>query len=315
MVTAKTVLGWVLVCILSMSSTQTARACAFHGYTPDPTLVDFLLGTEHVVIARLSPLNAGQYVPVETLLGYPVTEVAAAVSRKMGKRLRGNPSATMLLARDGAYGPWVEVAVLDDSYRILISEVVAQQSPWLFGADEERLAFFAKRLNHPNTDIRHLALRELDRAAYADLQRVRIPMVQNLRRDLTSGERELRPILILLAGLSGDAGFVQPLSLGMDKAFAADTPYLGAYVTALIELGGGAAVENIVQQYLMSKRASGQRMEKVMQALALQYKSAPRATRRVIAHEVAVGSRRSPEVAEVAARHFGFESGGRFARP
>jgi len=315
MVIKKKLLGWGLAGLMSITAAQTALACAFHGYIPNPTLVDVLLRTEQVVVARLSSGNGWQYVPVETLMGFAVTEVPGTASRSMRKQLRGDPSATVLLARDGAYGPWFEVAVLDAGYRTMVDEVLKRQTPWMFGDISDRLAFFAKRVNDPNPDIRRLALRELDRVSYADLQRARLPKVQNLQRDLTSGEADLRPVRILLAGLSGDAAYVGPLQARMDQAFDDDTPYLGAYVTALIELQGKAAVEMIVQRYLLSGRASGQRTDKLMQALALQYKSAPRGTRRTIAREVAALSRHSADFAQATATYFGYERGGRFASP
>ncbi|MDJ0822457.1 MAG: hypothetical protein QNJ09_11715 [Paracoccaceae bacterium] len=301
-------LGWVLSGALSLGAGQGALACAFHGYTPDPTLVDLLLATEQVVTVRLDPGDARRYVPVRTLMGPEVAEIAISAGPDMRQRLKANPAQTVLLARDGAYGPWMEIAVLDARYRQVVERVVARQSAWLLGADQERLALFAKHLNDPNPDIRRLALQELDRAPYADLKKLRLPKVQNLRQDLSNGERDLMPIRVLLAGLSSDKGFGRVLATDLDTAVRSDVPYLGAYATALIELQGKAAVRHILERYLTTGTLPITTQERLLEALALHYKTGSSAMRRLIAREVAALVRERPTLAEPAARQFGFNT-------
>ena len=56
--------NWVLGSAVALTSASTATACAFHGYTPNPTMVDLLLATEQAVIAAgLEPFNHGNYEP------------------------------------------------------------------------------------------------------------------------------------------------------------------------------------------------------------------------------------------------------------
>ena len=136
---------------LSLGAVQ-AGACAFHGYTPDPTLVDVLLTTEQAVIARLSASDPGRFRTIQVLLGPDGAEIPVAVTPATRVRLTTDPSSSVLLARDGAYGPWQELAVLDGPYRKLIEKVVARQSDWIWGGEAERLDLFAKRLNDPNPD-------------------------------------------------------------------------------------------------------------------------------------------------------------------
>lgn len=306
---------WILSVTLGFGLGQSASACAFHGYTPNPTLVDVLLATEQVVVARPSRLNPSRYTTVETLAGPPVSDIPISVAPTTRALLAGRPTSTVLLARDGPYGPWLEIAILDDRYRAFITKVLHRQSELLLGGDDKRLRLFADLLNDPNPDIRRLALQELDRVPYGALKGLRLPEIQNLRQDLETGEEDLTPIRILLAGLSRDRSFAPLLSEKLDTAIQNEVPYLGAYATAIIELEGQDAVQDILERHLKAQDLSAPTREKLLQALAIQYKTTSGATRRVIAQGVADLLRDSPELGNVASRQFGFQSRWNLAEP
>ena len=305
---ASWLLGWILCGVLGLGIGDTAKACAFHGYTPNPTLIDVLLATEQVVIARPSTSDPSRYTLVETLAGPDVMDIPIGVAPTTRALLAGKPSATVLLARDEAYGPWLEIAILDDRYRAFLTKVLHRQSELLLGGDKTRLRMFTTLLNDPNPDIRRLALQELDRVPYGELKSARLPKVQNLRQDLASGDAGLTPIRILLAGLSRDRSYAGYLSSELDAAIRNDVPYTGAYATALIELEGKAAVQGLFDRYLTSQTLSASTQERLLQALAIQYKTAPSPVRNLIAREVADASRTSPRLAEAAKRQFGLQS-------
>ncbi|MDA7424054.1 hypothetical protein [Thalassococcus lentus] len=307
-------LGLIVAGALIWVSPPSAEACAFHGYTPNPTLVDILLATEQAVIAVPDAANPNVYRPVTTLSGPSVSELPIPPSQGFLLQVVGRPDASVLLARDGAYGPWLEVAVLDDRYRALIELIMQRQSAWLYGDEKARLATFAKRVNDPSPGIRRLALRELDRAPYGSLDQVRVPKIKTLRQDLQNGNADLRPIRILLAGLSGDRSFTPLLLDGLDKAIAKDKAYLGAYATALIELEGKSAVNDIIARHLQNDALPSPVQAKLLEALAIQYKTAPAALRRYIAREAAKLVRAKPELADMAAQQFGFSDGWRITK-
>lgn len=290
--------------VLALGAAPTARACAFHGYTPDPTLVDLLLATEEVVIARLSQAGA-QFDPVETLAGPEVTQIALRPSAQTRLAAQRSPGLRVLLARDGSYGPWQEVTVLEGSMGAVMRSVLSRQVTWQSGDPQARVAFFARHLNAPEPDLRRLALREMDRADYATLRKSSLPQVTGLRRDLGQEDDALRPIRILLAGLSGDRSFVPFLTEALAKGVAARKPYLGAYATALIELDGTKGVETIAARYLSDPDLAFDLREKLVQALALQYHVAPGGVRRDISRTVARLSRQDTGFAQSAARQFG----------
>ena len=302
-------LGWTAALLLALTPAQDAVACAFHGYIPDPTLVDMLLETEQAVIAR--PNASGNYDTIDALLGPDLGTIPIAASAAFRTATSQDSGATVLLVRDGAYGPWTEAALLDTRYRSVIDTVIENQSAWQMGRDSERRRLFASLVNDPNPDLQRLALQELDRLPYPTLKDLRVPPLRNLMQDIETGDPDQRPIRILLAGLSGDRSFAAPLATALHNAVLQDTAHLGAYVTALIELQGQPAVEAIVAHYLKPGLVTQSVQDKLLDALALQYRAARSATRRSIAREVAALVRHNPAMADRVIAQFGPQTSGR----
>lgn len=303
------VFGWVLCGAISLGAGPSAEACAFHGYIPDPTLVDLLLATEQIVVARPDPGDPTRYQPIRVLLGPDTAQVPLSVSPATRARLSKETTHTALLARDGAYGPWQELAVLDERFRGVIDHVVAHQFEWSFGADAERVSLFSGYLNDANPDLRRLALQELDRVPYGVLRAARLTKIPTLKQDLQSGDDDLLPIRILLAGLSQDPSFGSVLAQELDAAIAQELPYLGAYATAWIELDGKTAAQAILDRVAQDDTLSPSTRIKLLEALALQHTHAPASTRRVIARGVAEILRSQPDLREAATTQFGFGGG------
>lgn len=302
--------GWLSLCV-----GQHATACAFHGYTPEPTLVDLLYATDHVVMARLDGDDPSLYAPVSALIGPAASDLPIRTNPEIRQRLLDAPGLTVLLARDGAYGPWMELAVLDDQFRDVIEQVLYQKSVWSWGGDGERARHFAGLVNHSNPDLRRLALQELDRVPYATLKGLGRTSVHNLRQELETLTDDLTPIRVLLAGLSKDESFTGFLQAELDTAVPLGVPYLGAYATALIELKGQAAVEVILDRYLSTQRFPLDTRQKLLEALAIQHKTAPPETRRSIARGVAELMRQAPDLRDSVARQFGIRSNWVAAQP
>ena len=296
-------LAWALAAALTLG-TGDAHACAFHGYTPNPTLVDVLLATEQVALGQPVAGRAGLYRVTQTLAGPPLTEVEVPP----GSRLKTPQDDLVLLARDGAYGHWLPLAVMEDGFAHVVTQVMAQQSNWIYGDDGPRLQFFARLINDPNQQVRTLALEELDRVPYAALRAAPLPKVQGLAQELASGDEVLLPIRVLLAGLSKDRGYAGYLMAELDKAVEEDLPYLGAYAVALIELDGKAGVQRIFEEYLQPGDLPESTQVRLVQALVLQYRNGAGAARRVIGDEMAAQARRSPQLARIAKEHFALGS-------
>jgi len=295
-----------MVVVFVCNATQAALACAFHGYTPTPTLVDVLLSTEQVVVARRDLSTQNSYDVIETLLGHETPVVLLENEATLGVHAVDEKAPMVLLARDGAYGVWMELAVLDDRFKTVVSDVIAKQSSWSFGDDTDRLAYFARLLNDPNGDLRRLALKELDRVSYSALRRVDLPELQNLHRDLLAGDADLHPIRILLAGLSGDTQFGAILASELENAIANEVPYMGAYATAWIELQEDTAIRTIVTKHLANAGLPVSTHRKLLEALAVQHRNVSDKSRRKILRSVVEVLQRHPELKSAAAQTFGF---------
>jgi len=295
--------------VFAVSGASHVNACAFHGYNPDPTIVDIIMGSDHIILARPDPQNPGQYAAVSALEGsLELVDLSMTVDPVTRVRLAEDPSRTALIARDGAYGPWIKLAVLDERYRDVVTKIVARKADWTLGGDEDRYQHFANLLSSPNPDIYLLALAELDRANYAVLRNLRFPKLPNLAGELAEGDPFLRPIRVLLAGLSGDRSFAPTLSADMNKAAKNDVVYLGAYATALIELGGTEAVSYVQEHLLAPGRLPLEMNEKLIEAFAIHSQSGPKPVKAKIAATVAEMLAASPELAGAVARQYGIRS-------
>ena len=151
-------------------------------------------------------------------------------------------------------------------------------------------------------------MRELDRAEYIVLWGLSIPNVERLRREIEDVDDELRPIRILLAGLSGDQSYVDAIGDGLSRAVDLDLPYLGAYATALIELQGPKAVKAIVDTHFDPAAEPSDTYERLLEAFAIKNQTAKGMTRRAISQGVGQVLQASPELAGAAARQFGIRS-------
>lgn len=285
---------------------QVATACAFHGYTPKPTLIDKLYASEQIILARPDPADPSRYAPVAALAGDTAyVELPQTPDATTRARLLAAPDTAVLFARDGAYGPWVNLAILDTRYRAVVEAALKQQFKWQGNTGPARYQFFAKLLNDPNADIRQLALLELDRADYRILRKLRLRGLSGLGVDLDAGDAKLRPIRILLAGLSRDKSLIAPLSSGMQRGAARNLPYLGAYATALVELGGADAADQILTRMLTNPDYGLDSRERIIEALAIHGLYGSGAVRRTIKRGVPILLQSHPDLAGPVARQFG----------
>ncbi len=129
--------------------------CGFHNYLPERTVVDRLLDSDHIVLARPGPENPFRYKRFDWV------EFPFLVSSLHRHRSAANPSEAVLFARDGAYGPWQQLAYIDVAYRAVLGEVVARMPAWERGDLRDRLQMFADLSAHPDSEVQRLALADV----------------------------------------------------------------------------------------------------------------------------------------------------------
>lgn len=298
----------VSLAALSAFGASQAMACAFHGYNPQITFVERLLGSEHIVLARPSAAEPFGFGDVEVLIGngdhVDIPHLVDSVSRR---RLSSNPEDHVLFARDGAYGPWQRIAYVNDAMEEVLQVVMHELPEWEMGADEERFAYFASLLNHPDKEVHALALRELDMADYSLLRELNLnidPKRLTSRLGLQS-EYDLRPIRILLLGLSGarieQSFFEQGVARSSDYAGG----MLGAFAMAMIEHGGRAAVQKLIDEHLMGRELSSQSREQLIEVLAIHGLVGDEDVRAAIQPALAQVLHQDPQLVAMAARQLG----------
>jgi len=246
--------------------------CGFHNYAPQPTLVDRLLGSDEIVLARSAPNNPFRFEAYEALEGsLGSSEIPFLVDSSTRRRFAKDSDAAVLFARDGAYGPWERLAFVDSAMAPVLSHVMERLPAWEVGDDIERFTYFASLVGHSDDRIHLLALRELDQADYSILRYLDLTVDSRrlLPRLNELNESEFKAIRILLLGLSDDIQLRDRLEKGVENSVRSEGVYLGAYATALIELVGPDAVTNIAASYLTNPELSLFARELLIEAIAL----------------------------------------------
>ncbi|PYG28886.1 hypothetical protein C8N36_110109 [Pelagimonas varians] len=287
---------------------SSANACGFHNYTPQPTLVDRLLASDEIVLARNASNNPFRYEAYEALegnLGSP--ELPFLVDSTTRHRFAIDANSAVLFARDGAYGPWQRLAYVDAALAPVLMAIMAKLPVWESGDTLDRVRFFATLLAHPDERIHKIALRELDQADYGVLRSLDLAIdpVRLMSQFNAFNESEFRAIRILLLGLSDDAQLRKRLEAGVDSNVEYEGVFLGAYATAMIELVGPEAVGLIASRYLTNPEVSLLARELLIEAMALHGATDDSALESSVLQAINSTLWLEPRLAGAAARQFG----------
>ncbi|NDR58556.1 hypothetical protein [Aliiruegeria sabulilitoris] len=301
--------GIAALVALVIGYSSPVHACSFHTYLPEMTVIDRLMMTENVVLARPAADDPFRFEAVEALEGtLEQADLPTLVDSSTRRRLAANPEDAVLFARDGGgYGPFMRLAYVDPVYRALLEEVMARKEDWIMGDDLARYQFFADRLESEDQAIRGLALRELDRAPYdifrqLDMSPAAAPILQEIWQ---IDQIPFVPIRILLLGRSGDDAAREAVVKGLDRAKRGGAMYLGPFAVALIELDGRAGVEWLVTEYL-SGQTDPDAAESAIEALAIHAGGGDDALRTYILQTLSGFVHAFPEHADAVARQFVF---------
>ncbi len=288
-------------------ATTNAVACAFHNYIPDPTPVDQMLASQSIVFARPDPGSGGELRIVRRLAGPALTDPALPVPDAMTRaRLLASPGDALLMVRVAETEPWFRVAYADADYQEVIQRIVPQLPEWSREGDVGRFQFFADLLDHPSAELRRWALLELDRADYSVLRALDLSHTVSLA-EVAAADDMMRPILILLAGLSGDVDAQRVIVDELAANASRDLPYLGAYVIALLEMQGTDAVGRIETTYLRDTGLPLATREKMLGAFAIISRAGDPETAATVRMTTSAVLDGEPTLAPAVARQFGFQ--------
>ena len=297
-----------LILLAALALVPAASACLFHGYVPSETIVDRMLASRQIVLARPLAESPFKFTAVAALKGDPSdAEIPHLVDSQSRLKMAAHPQDTVMFARDAKDGTWLRLAYLDADFRAVVEGVAARLPDWAAGDDADRSRMFAGLYDHPNRDIRNLAVQELDRVDYAVLRDLDLhPDSRAIRSRLVNvSELHLLPIRVLLIGLSGDPDAQEFLANGVSKLRDTNLALMGAYATAWLELSGAEAAKALSEQYLLDPDTWPTAKELIVEAMAIHSRSGDLSTRRAILAELRGTLARAPELAPAAAQHFG----------
>ncbi|MBJ3777001.1 hypothetical protein [Acuticoccus mangrovi] len=297
-----------LVVSPALLTPRPADACAFHFYAPEPTVVDRLIESDHVVLARQG--EDGRYEVAATLKdGGRTVRITEPVDAATEAQLAANPGDGVLFAFDAASDGIKRIAYASAEMQQLANDVLASMDDWgSAGYDDRRFAFFAARQSSTDPEVRNLVLREIDQATYPMLRSIGLTIpVEDLIADLWTLEGYTnQPIRLLLLGVSHDARARTVIRQQVDRAVERQwASNLGAAATALVELDDEAGVAHLRDLFLFDPAQSVQKLEIIVEALAIHNGVGTPGVREAIfeALQEAVDGR--PEIAPLVARQFG----------
>ncbi|MEM1073985.1 MAG: hypothetical protein AAGI36_05995 [Pseudomonadota bacterium] len=287
---------------------MSANACGFHNFAPQPTLVDRLLASDQIVLARPAQSNPFRFDVIEVLEGSSVAvELPHLVDSNTRRQLAKKTSAAVLFAREAEMGTWNRLVLVDKTTNPIVRKVMGDLEHWRSGETTSRFSYFAQLVNHPDARVHQLALRELDQADYSALRllNVDVPAERLLipLEDMTG--YMLRPIRVLLLGQSEMDGLGARLISGLKSSVIAQAPDLGAFATAYIEYTGAKAVSDITETYLMDRRLPLLTREMLLEAMSLHADAPDPAVQKAIVSSVETVLWVEPGLAGAVARKFG----------
>lgn len=268
-----TLFSAVLSAAMGLIGAQAALACSFHTYIPAETIVDRMLASDHIVLARPDPENPFRFKAVTAVRGSPdEVDLPHLVDSTTRRKMAAAPNDLVLFARDGSYGPWERLTYLDADGRALLDRIVPRLNDWERGEDKDRFALFAEVLKHPDPTLANWALTELDRAPYEVLRSlpINVDAAQLSANMWAPHEYRYLPIRVLLLGLSGDEAARPLLDSGLARSLnGLASIHTGAYATALIELEGPEALPGLAAHLAPQGSADPVARESLIEAMAI----------------------------------------------
>lgn len=306
-------LSLLSLAVWAVLSASPSLGCGFHTYMPQPTMVDRLLNSDHIVLARPDPGNPFRFAAVKAVEG-PLenVELPHLVDSTTRRRFKADSDAHVLFARDGAYGPWERIAYIDAEMDKVLDHVIAHLPEWRrVGEDTGRYIYFGGLIDNPSPRVRRLALRELDQASYGALRSLDIaPEPEGLAAQLgILTESDLAPIRILLLGLTDSPEVTALLQAGVNRTKTSGaSALLGAYATAWVEHAGLVAVNELAAEYLTDRSLPFESREMIVEALAIHAEVRDPATAEAVRSAVSSAVQADPRIAIAVARQFGLRN-------
>lgn len=159
----------------------------------------------------------------------------------------------------------------DESLGPIVRDILKASAIWK-KEPKRRIAFFAKRLGHGNSQVSTLAHLEIARAPYSEIRKCsEILRREEIRRFLNNFRYvEWHPLYILLLARTGDPVDHQLIIDSFESAARfSSTLRLAAWATALIEIQEEEAILEIEKRYFRNTTRKPEELKAVLQALSV----------------------------------------------
>ncbi len=294
-------------CLIGGLFPSLVTACAFHGYEPQPTLVERMISADHIVLARPAEENAFRYEVTDELQSSGTSVVLPMLVDSSTRRLlRLQPNAQVLFARDAETEVWHRLITVDASFAPILTTIQDRLPEWEHDP-KVRASYFASQLNHSDKRIRTLALRELDLADYGTLKALNLDVDSKaLQAQLdTITEMDLRAIRILLMGLAPATPELSTfLRFRTTQGLSHESEMLGAYALSLIELEGAGGIQWLDTTLMTSPQNTYNTRSALVQALAMHFETGDAELRRTISDVLSARVLFDPDLANVVSLQF-----------
>ncbi len=300
-----------VLAFLATALSNPAVACSFHTYKPVRTLVDKILESETLVLARQSQNNAHRFKIANVLQGTAHSEpIPFLVDTTTRRRLATNADHGVLLSLDGQ-GNWRYLSYVDQNWQDLVKIVMRQAPMWRDHIHHpDRFAALSLYLNHKDPRLHYLALQEIDRVPYETLRTLRVPVsAETLLEALGSWrDAQYEPINMLLLGLTDAPEAGSFLRQQVDRLHQSSTPgSLGAAATALIEVDGEDGIKHLSRLLLSDKDQPMAKVAAVVEAMAIHSNLGSDHLQRTIEETLIGFVRNRPAGAATVARQFSLQ--------
>lgn len=284
-----------------------ADACAFDLTKPERTIVDWVVEAETLVLARPDPDNPFTYRITEVLRGVKMSQpVPLLVNSVYRHKLKSNPDHAVLL-RKSKDTDWTQVAYVDGDLAEVLDTALHHTVEWADGYPQSRFEVFEALQSSANPALRELAIRELDKAPYEMLRSLdmKLPVTELLGDLWTIEGYPYQSIRVLLLGLSGDDRAEQEIYEYFTRTQNWEWANgIGAFAAALVEMDGVAGVAYLDEYLLSAKDQPTDKLQGVIQALAVHRAIADAEVGREIDNVLAAMLEERPEMASLVAQQF-----------
>lgn len=293
------------------AASSPAHSCAFDMVKPERTIIDWIVGSKRLVLARPYDDNPFTFAETQVLIGDddgpPIDHLVDSVSRR---KLAATPSDAVLFTHTFD-GGWRRIAYVDDNFRNTVETAVAHRLSWQNNMPQSRLDFIVALQDSPLRTDKAVVIGELDKVPYEQLRKldIRISDEELLKNLWTRSGYPYQAIRALLLGLAGTPSARAEIHDYINRAAdSGGANNLGAFAAAFVEIEGTSGVEHLANTILHDPTQPLNRLEQIVMAMSVHYGIAGPHLKAAIQDALDVLVSQRSEAGAIVARQFSLRS-------